>query len=55
MSGAALAPAYAADPFPNKPIRLLVGFAAAAKHCAFYPVDYPVPSYHLRVFMVCDT
>ena len=28
MSGAALAPAHAADPFPNKPIRLLVGFAA---------------------------
>ena len=28
MSGAALAPAHAADPFPHKPIRLLVGFAA---------------------------
>ena len=28
LSCAALAPAYAADPFPNKPIRLLVGFAA---------------------------
>ena len=28
LSCAALAPAHAADPFPNKPIRLLVGFAA---------------------------
>ena len=28
LSCTALAPAHAADPFPNKPIRLLVGFAA---------------------------
>ena len=28
LSGVALAPAFAADPFPSKPIRLLVGFAA---------------------------
>ena len=28
MGGAALYPAHAADPFPSKPIRLLVGFAA---------------------------
>ena len=28
LSGVVLAPAFAADPFPNKPIRLLVGFAA---------------------------
>ena len=28
MSGSALLSAHAADPFPNKPIRLLVGFAA---------------------------